>query len=195
VASPAPTISPFSNANDWMYFTLNGVNSPGTIALGGMKGFKRQTGWDIKKGKGTQGATLTLTTMPPCKGSITLNLITDADIVGYDNFVAQVLSISPTQQQAEGLTVYHPSFSPIGLTQVVVESYTAPEEVGNKRKYQVVIELIEWQPPPAASVVSTPSQTAPDKSAAGGSPPVDPRITALMTQIALLNQANKAPSQ
>lgn len=195
MAGPSPTISPISNANDWMYFTLNGVNSPGTIALGGVKGFKRATGWDIKKGKGTQGATLTLTTVPPVKGSFTLNLITDEDFANYDSFVSQVLSISPTQQQSQGLTIFYPGFGPIGLTQVVVESYSTPEEVGGKRKYQVVIELLEWQPPPAASVVSTPSQTAPDKSGGGGPAPVDPRITALMTQIALLNQANKAPAQ
>jgi hypothetical protein len=177
-----------------MYFTLGGVNSPGTIALGGVKGFKRQTGWDTKRGKGTLGATLTLTSVPPVKGSITLNLISDEDFANYDAFVSQVLSISPTQQQAEGLTLYYPAFASIGLTQVVVESYSSPEEQGGKRKYQVVIEFIEWQPPPATSVVSTPTQTAPNKPQPGPTPQ-DPRVAALQAQIAALSQANKAVSQ
>ena len=190
MAAPSPTLSPISNANDWMYFTLSGVNSPGTIALGGIKGFKRETGWDIKKGKGTQGATLTLKDIPPVEGKITLNLISDADFAGYDAFVASVLSISPKRQQAEGLTVFHPSFSSIGLTQVVVKHYTAPEEVGGKRKYQVEIELLEWQPPPAASVVSTVATTAP--GAGAGPRQQSPRVVALQAQVAALNAANAA---
>jgi len=175
-----------------MFFTLNGLASPGTIPRGGVKGFKRETGWDIKKGKGTQGATLTLKDMPPCHGSFTLQLFKDQDFADWDTFVVQALSISPTQQKAQGLTVFYPAFSSIGLTQVVVAHYAAPEHVG-KGLYHAVIDLIEWQPPPAASVVSTPSSTAPDKSSSGTPP--DPRITQLQAQIGLLNQALKAPSQ
>jgi hypothetical protein len=188
VAAPSPTLSPISNANDWQYFTLGGLNSPGTIAQGGLKGFKRETGWDIKAGKGTQGATLTLKSIPPVKGSFTINLITDDDFSGWDAFVSQVLSIQPAKQQATGLEIYHPALSSIGLTQVVVAHYTAPEEVGGKRKYQVHIDVIEWQPPPPASVVSTPSGTAPNKSSGGVVPP-DPRTVALQNQIAILNSA------
>lgn len=189
-------LSPISNANDWMSFKLNGVTSPGTIALGGMKGFKRGTGWDIKKGKGTQGATLTLVTMPPLKGSITLNLITDDDFTAMLAFAVDVLGISPTQQQAEGLNIYHPAFEYIvpPLTKVVVEDWTIPEEVGGKRKYQVVINLLEWQKPPPASVVSTVSGSKPDQNPPGPTPP-DPRVAALQTQIGLLNQAIAAARQ
>lgn len=185
MGSPTSTLSPISNANDWMFFTLAGVNSPGTIALGGVHGFKRETGWDIKKGKGTQGATLTLKDVPPVEGKFILNLITDVDFANYDTFVLQVLSISPTIQKAQGLTIFYPALSSIGLTQVVVKHYTAPHEAG-KRKYQVEIEILEWQPPPASSVVSTASATKPDGSAKGPTPQ-DPRIAALQAQIAALN--------
>ena len=195
MASPSPTLSPISNANEWIVFTLGGETSPGTIALGGVKGFKRATSWDIKKGKGTQGATLTIKDIPPVEGSFTLNLVTDLDFARWDVFVTEVLSINPKQQETTGLTVFYPGFSSIGLTQVVVKHYTVPEEVGGKRKYQVTIELIEWQPPPSTSVVSTVSGTAPDKGGGNAPPPPDPRVVALQAQIALLNQANKAPSQ
>ena len=194
MAAPSPTISPISHANDWMFFTLLGVNSPGTIAPGGMKGFRRETGWDIKKGKGTIGATLTLKDMPPVKGSFELDLIGDADFVAYDDFVSKVLSIAPAIQKAQGLSVFYPGFSSIGLTTVVVKHYTPPGQVGGKRKYRVEIELLEWQQPPPASAVSTVAGTKPD--GAGKGPPVqDPRIAALQAQIAALNQANKAPSR
>jgi|SRR6185312_348093 len=186
----AQSVSPIANANEWMYFTLNGVHSPGTIALGGMKGFKRGTGWDIKKGKGTQGATLTLVSMPPIKGTITLNLIDDADFTAWLDFVTLVLAISPTQQQAQGLQIYHPAFQYLypPLTNVVVEDWTIPEEHGGRRRYQVVITLLEWQKPPPASVVSTVAGSKPDQNPPGPTPQ-DPRIAALQTQIGLLNQA------
>ena len=193
MAAPSPTISPISNANDWMFFTLAGFNSPGSIALGGIHGFKRETGWDIKKGKGTQGATLTLKDVPPVEGKIVLNLLTDEDFANYDIFVSKVLSISPTIQKAQGLTIFHPALASIGLTQVVVKHYTAPREAG-KRKYQVEIELLEWQPPPPQSVVSTADKTKPDGGGKGPAPQ-DPRIAALQAQIAILNQANKAPTR
>jgi len=183
-------MSPILYADEWSYFTLTGVASPGTIALGGMKGFKRATGWDVVKGKGTQGATLKLVTMPPIKGSITLNLINNLDFADMNFFATQVLGISPTQQKAQGLNIYHPSFEFMSppLTKVVVESWTIPEEVGGKRKYQVVIELLEWQQPPPASIVSTVAGSKADQNPPGPTPP-NPEREAKQQQIAMLNQA------
>ena len=71
MSAPSPTLDPIKNSNLWVAFTLKGISSPGTIPKGGVKGFKRQTGWDKKKGKGTRGATLTLTSQPPVEGSFT----------------------------------------------------------------------------------------------------------------------------
>jgi hypothetical protein len=179
-----------------MYFLLGGIVSPGTIAPGGIHGFKRETGWDIKKGKGTQGATLTLKDIPPIEGKITLNLITDADFAAYDAFVANVLSISPKEQQAQGLPIYYPAFSSIGLRTVVVKHYTPPIEVGGKRKYQVEIELLEWQPPPAASVVSTVTTTASGAASPGGPPrPPNPLQAQLDAAKAAFLAASQAAAQ
>jgi hypothetical protein len=185
-----PTLSPISHANDWMFFTLGGWPSPGTIAKDGVKGFKRETGWDIKKGKGTQGATLTLTTLPPVKGSFTLQLFTDADFAAWDEFVSRVLSIDVKQQQAEGLAIYYPAFSSIGLTTVVIAHYEAPIHKG-RGMYHTVIDILEWQKPPPSSVVSTVAGTKPDQNPPGPTPQ-DPRVAALQKQIDLINQAIKA---
>jgi len=192
VSAPSPTLDPIKNSNLWHKFQLKGIDSPGTIPKGGVKGFARKTGWDEKKGKGTQGATLTLTSAPPVKGSITLQLFTPTDFSDWDNFVTQVLSINPTQQQAQGLAIFYPAFASIGLTTVVIESYSAPEHQG-KGMYHVEIHLIEWQNPPATNITSTASSTAPDDGGSGAPTPVDPRIAALQQQIALLTQAAKAP--
>jgi hypothetical protein len=181
---PAPTTtqSPISMANDWMYFTIAGINSPGSIPHDGIKGFKRETGWDVKKGKGTVGATLTLKDRPPCKGTIELDLITSADFAGYDALIAQVLAVDAKAQQQTGFGIYHPAFTSIGLTQVVVAYYTPPLPSGTKRKYRVTIGFIEWQPPPPVSVVSTVASAAPDGSSKGPKAP-SPARQALQQQL------------
>ena len=154
MSAPTGTVSPISNARAWHAMKIAGQVTPGTIPRGGIKGFKRETGWDIKRGKGTQGATLTLKTMPPVEGVVTLQLFTDQDFINWDNFVERVLSITPAKQSVSGLTIYYPGFASIGLTAVVVKDYSPPEHQG-KGLYHCTIQLIEWQPPPPVSIVST----------------------------------------
>lgn len=190
--SPTPTINPITDAQDWHTFLLAGVQSPGVIPPGGTEGFERPTGWDKKAGKGAQGATLTLTTQPPAEGTFTLQLATAQDFTDWDTFVENVLSIAPAQQKASGLPIFYPEFSSIGLTTVVVEHYTGPKHVG-KGMYHVKIKLIEWQPPPSTSVVSTVAHTEPDQSDDSQVTPPDPEIDALEAQLALLNQGNQNP--
>ena len=192
---PTPT-----NPNEWLYAVIKGTPTPGTIPRGGVRGFTRPTGWDIKRGKGSKGATLTLKDQPPAQGSITMQLIgpggfyadgtPSRDFAAWDNFVVGVLSISTTQQQAEGLAIYYPQFASIDLTAIVVEDYTGPEYVG-KGLYHAVIKLIEWSPPPPVSIVQTPSGTSPDNPAPDTVPVQDPRIAALQAQIAAAAAANK----
>lgn len=194
----APT-STDRNVNSWLWATIRGWPTPGTIPRGGIKGFKRETGWDIKKGKGTSGATLTLKDRPPCEGTITLQLIgpggfysfggsyPSTDFQDWDAFVSLVLSISPAQQKAQGLSFYYPGLASIGLTSVVVKDYSPPDHVG-RGLYLATINLIEWSPPPPVSIVSTPASKAPDTPDTA-TPPQDPRITALQAQIAAASQA------
>jgi hypothetical protein len=193
-----------TNLFDWTYFTLNGYDSPGSIPRGGVRGFRRETGWDKKKGKGTAGATLTLTTLPPCEGEFTIQLIgpggitafgqKSTDFAQWDQFVANALAVPPVltraNDAAQGLTIYYPAFAAIGLTKVVVVDYSPPEHVG-KNLYLAHIKLCEWRKPPPVNIVSNVSKTKPDGSDDTTTPaPQDPRITALQAQIALANAAN-----
>jgi hypothetical protein len=204
MSAPSPTaLPPISSViitpsqtsySGWLTWQLQGVNCPGTIQRGGVRGFKRETGWDIKKGKGTAGATLTLRTLPPVEGTITNQLVTQEDFAAWDTFVEQVLSISVASQQAEGLSIYYPQFSSIGLRTVVVKDYVGPEHQG-KGLYHVSVSLIEWFPPPAVSVVATVSTTAQDEDVENDNAPeaVNPQIAALQAQIAQVSQAVNAP--
>jgi hypothetical protein len=175
--SPVPTLQPalssvYSNYTEtgpsaWLTYQLSGVPCPGTIPPGGIHGFERETGWDEKAGKGTMGATLTLKTRPPCRGSITSQLFTPQDFTEWDAFVRAVLSIDSGAQQADGLSIQYPGFSSIGLTVVVVKHWTPIMHVGDGL-YQVTVSLIEWSPPPAVSIVATVASTSEDDDVDAG---------------------------
>jgi hypothetical protein len=187
-----PTVDPIKNASQWHKAKLQGVDTPGTIPKGGIKGFLRKTGWDEQKGKGTTGATLVRKSAPPVKGTITLQLFTSQDFANWDSFVATVLSTDQATQAATGISIYYPAFSSIGLTTVVIESYSPPEHVG-KGLYHVTLSLIEWSQPPPTSNVSTVATTSADAPDEDVPPPVDPRIAAAQQRVALLTQAAKKP--
>ena len=184
-----------SVANSWLKCQLSGVLTPGTIAPGGLKGFRRETGWDVKKGKGTKGATLTIKDQPPVEGLVTLQLVTAQDFSDWDLFVSSVLSIDPESQAADGLSWFYPGHVSIGLTDVVVKHYTGVEYHG-RGLYHATFELLEWSPPPDASIVRTVAATAPDEAAPDAVPTEDPRIVALEAQIAAqIAAASQAASQ
>ena len=194
-----------TDLGQWESFVLGGIPSPGTIARGGVKGFKRETGWDIKAGKGTKGATLTLKDQPPCRGSFTIQLIgpggfysdgsQSLDFDLWDSFVSGVLaSETAQQQQASGLSLYYPGLASLGLSVVVVAHYTGPEHAG-KGLYHCTIELIEWSPPPPVSNVATVSSEKADAPEPGTPVPVDPRVAAKQAQLASTQQAAAAAAQ
>lgn len=191
MAAPSPTLDPIKNSVIWHSFTLRGLLSPGSIPKGGMKGFKRPTGWDIEKAKGLKGATLKLTSLPPTDGTITLQFFTSEDFKFWDEFVREALAFDPVQQKAQGLAIYHPAFSSIGLTTVVVKHWTIPEHKG-RGLYEVEISLLEWSPPVPKDIASAVEDTAGDASSdPTNTPQPDPRVTALQKQIALATQAAK----
>lgn len=173
--------------NSWLKAQLSGVPTPGWIpARGGMKGFRRKSGFDKKKGKGSAGATLTLVTAPPVEGEVELHLFTEDDFADWDDFAQGVLSTPTAAQQKDGLPWYWPAHASIGLTTVVVEDYSPPESMG-RGLYAVHIKLCEWFPPPALSIVKTVASTSPGASVANNNAPVkpiDPRIVAAQAQLA-----------
>ncbi len=88
---PAPFVPPVASpivSQDSDYVTIDGIVNPGIIAPGGISGFKRETEWDVKKGKGTKGGTTTLSQLPPAKGSIKFFLWT----------LRPIRSVRPTSQ-------------------------------------------------------------------------------------------------
>ena len=162
MSAPTKTTSPISSPNSWIRMKIGGLFTPGTIPRGGVRGFGRGTGWDELHGKGSKGATLIRKTAPPSRGTVTLQLFTDADFSALDFFVANVLYDAPTPTNpADGINIYYPAFASVGLTKVVIKDYGPPDHVG-KGMYHFSIEMIEWQQPPPTSIVKAVSKAIGD---------------------------------
>lgn len=167
---PNPTsaaLDPIRNSYDWTYLVLAGERSPGVIENGGIRGFHRETGWDVKKGKGAQGATLTLVTRPPCKGSVTFILWEPGHFVQWGFFSTKVLTYAPTKQGGQAISavdIHHPSLADLGISKVVIHK-VSPIMHRGRGLYSVTVDFIEWIPPPPVSVAKTvaSSKTGPEK--------------------------------
>ena len=211
MSSPQPTtpLPPLAQAgakiqagnswNAWLWPQIGGAFCPGTLLPGeqGLKGFERKTGWDVKAGKGTKGATLTLKDQPPVKGTITMRLLTANDMADHDAFVSQVLSIDNATQQASGLSYSYPGHRGIGLNTIVIEGWKLQPMKGGV--HHLVIDVLEWSQPPDTSVVSTVTFSSddidlpPNVTDQGGGvfrfapvTPPDPALASRQAQIAAL---------
>lgn len=179
-------LNPIGFASSWHYVTVAGERSPGAISVDGISGFDRETGWDKKKGKGTQGATLTLTTLPPTEGSIEFQLWTSEHFVEWTAF-RNLLKYNPTKKDGQAFDIYHPSLADLDVTSVVT-SKISPIRHKGKGMYVVKVDFIEYLPPPPVSSVSTPASSQANNPDANPGEPPDPIADAQQKRIAALSE-------
>ena len=165
----------------WQYITISGVPSPGVIPVDGIHGFKRETEWDKKKGKGAQGATLTLVQYPPAEGSIDFLLWLPGHFDSWSSF-RTYLRYNTAKQAGDAVDIYHPSLADLDINAVVTKSITPIYHKG-RGLYMVTVEFIEWFPPPAKPIVATPKHAAPDQPNALAGAPADTAGDARQAQI------------
>lgn len=196
-------LNPIEFPADWHYFVIGSQRSPGAIAVDGIKGFERETGWDKKKGKGTKGATLTLTNLPPAEGSFEIQLWLPEHFTQWAAF-APLLKYDPSKKTgsdaASAYDLSHPALEDLLIHQVVTHKISPLQHKG-KGLYIVKIDLIEWIPPPKKSIAVTTSSSKPEIAKPPGDP-VDPIIVqdqadlaAAMEELANLGPRTKAPSK
>lgn len=180
---------PFTNPQDWDYVIIGGVKSPGICKV---SGFSRKNEWDLKKGKGTIGATLTFVGKPPAKGKIVWQIWTSEQYESWISF-RQLLKYDPTKKSVTAIDIYYPSLDDIDIHSVVCEDLGQLEHQGNQL-YTIEAEFIEYFPPPKKSAVSTPggSKSTSSKTKTPGTQP-DPIGDAQQAEIAKLLKEAKEP--
>jgi hypothetical protein len=153
-------LDPVVAASSYMFITIGGRRSPGIIAS--IDGFDRNTGWDVKEGKGQQGATLTRKSAPPAKGSITFRLGTSQQFTDMYQFVA-FLRYAPGKDNKGAFDIYHPFLAINAVNTVVVESITPITHAG-RGMYEITISFIEYLPPPPTNITKTPTSSTGNNS-------------------------------
>lgn len=173
------SVNPWGNPEAYDRVTLGGV----TWGLCKISGFKRKHEFDIKKGKGTLGSTITFTGRPPATGTIRFYLIkagadsgdVDDDWQRWDQEMVPALRYDPTKKKVTPVDIYNPALARVQITSVVTEAIGPEEDEGDKKWY-IDVDFLEYFPAPPASAVSTPTGSkgnTPDNGGGQKSPTAD----------------------
>ena len=136
------TVDPFSNPQAWDVITVAGVASPGKCDVSDCK---TAYDWDVKKGKGVRGATVTFLGRPPAKFHITFQLWTAAHFAAWDAF-RPLFKYDPAKKQPNAIDIYHPALADIEISSVVCEGIGTIIHKGGQL-YELVIDFLEYLPP------------------------------------------------
>src|SRR5262245_14480099 len=97
-------INPLDHEEVYDSIVLAGVRSPGRVTL---SGHDRKIGWDIKKGPGTSGASMTRTSEDPVEFTASFYLSTREDFDAWPAFDGLIRSTT-SGTKPKALDVYHP---------------------------------------------------------------------------------------
>ena len=164
-------LNPLEYPQAWDVIMIGGVVSPGICKVSGIK---RINEWDIKKGKGSQGATITFVQKPPAKFSVQIFLWRPQDFTDWDNF-RPFLKYDPTKKEVQAIDIWHPALADVDISSVVTESIGGVTHEG-AQLYSVTIEFLEYFPPPKTSSVGNPTGSKQNAEGAKGNknnPPGD----------------------
>ncbi len=173
MSAPLP-IDPIQDPAAWDAVELAGVEWPYCE----VSGFVRENGWDVKKGKGAYGSTLTFVGLEPVKGSVKFYAWESKHFTDFGQ-ILQLLKYDPAKKTPQAVEIYHPALVEVEVTQVVATKIP-PWNHDGEGMYTREIEFIEYRPAPKTSAVATPSNAAtsdPNKSPSSGLQP-DPAIKA-----------------
>ncbi len=185
-------VNPIDFPQAWDAIVLGGVTSPGKCEVSEAK---RSHEYDVKKGKGTLGATITFVGRPPAKFSVKFFLWQASHFAQWDAF-RPLLKYDPTKKKVSAIDIYHPSLADVEINSVVVESIGNIMHAGDGL-YTISVDFLEYFPPPKASAVSTPNGSTSGTSgagtgaSAGATPPA--AVDAQQAQIAALLKQAQGP--
>lgn len=182
-------LNPLDNPGEWDVVVIAGQRSPGKCEL---EGFERKHDWDRKKGKGAAGETITFTQKPAAEGKLTFTFWERDHFTAWAQFRPLFL-YNPTKKQPTPVDIFHPSLEDVGIKSVVCGTIGPIKHMG-KQEYAVEVQLLEYNPPPPKSAVSTPNGSrgnSPPPPGSGATP--DPIADAQQAQIAALLKQAQAP--
>jgi hypothetical protein len=148
--------SPLETPDAYDVAYLGGQPTPG-LAL--VSGFVELYDWDVKKSKGSAGATITAQGRPPCdSGSIKLQLWLPEHFAAWDAFKDLLRGTQGKGKTPAALSIEHPHANDVGVTSVVVKKITQITPEGGQL-YSVTIDVLEYRKPVKAGGTPTAART------------------------------------
>lgn len=178
-------INPFANAELWDVVQIGETTSPGICTV---SGFKRTHGWEVKKGKGVKGSTITLNEFPPAEGTIKFLLWTPEHFVAWGAF-RPLFKYDPTKKTVNAVDIFHPALDDIEVRRVVCKDIGQVEKEG-PGLYSITVSLLEYNPPPKKNATSTPKASSNTSNSSGSG---DPVLDAKLAEIDRLREEAKDP--
>lgn len=181
-------MSDFSDLDLYDSILAAGVRSPGVVKL---SGHNRPIGWDVKKGTGQSGASMTRKGKEPVEFTATFYLVEDVvqginqinDWWAFEEVLVSTIS-GPTPKPVD---IYHPDLASREITSVVLSELGGFVHDG-KGGQTVTIKLTEYFPPKAASAGGSPSGSKTKKASIP-----DPNAAAKAELAALTKKYQETP--
>lgn len=185
-------LDPISFPQQFDQILIAGVANPGYVVV---EGFERGHEWDIKKGKGTTGGTITYVQKPPSSGTLTFYAWLKSHFVAWGTF-RDLFKYDPTKKAPTPFDVFYPTLADVDINSLVCQGISAFEEE-SPGLWKCVVKALEYFPPNGKSAVSTPSGSATataagSSNATSGTQPTSAQ-DAQQQEIAALLQQAQAP--
>lgn len=178
-------VNPLDHEDLYNHVILAGVKSPGMLRK--ISGHDRKIGWDIKKGPGQSGASMTRTSEDPIPFELEFFLAQREDFDAWPAFLGLIDS-TVSGATPKALDIYHPDLAEQLITSVVKDTSfgTQHDGLGGQIKK---IRLIEYKP--AKSKGGSPSGS---KAKPKANPdPNDPNAAALAELQRLTDEYARTP--
>lgn len=176
-------INPLDHEEAYNHVILAGVRSPGILTA--ISGHDRKIGWDIKKGPGQSGASMTRTSEDPVAFTLEFFLADREDFDAWPAFLGLVDS-TVSGPSPKALDIYHPDLVEQRIASVVKDTSFGTEHDGKGGQIKR-IKLIEYKPPKAKGGSPSGSKTKPQPD------PNDPNYAALMELKRLTDEYARTP--
>lgn len=162
-----PTVvnpNPIDNEDLFNSIILGGKKSPGKVTL---SGHDRKVNWDVKKGPGITGATVTIKEIPPIEFTATFYLVRD-DSQGIDQIAqwhdfVKIINSTVSGSKPKAIDIYHPDLAaqdpPISS---VVKSSVGGAVDDGKGGRTYTIKFQEYRPPKKKGGTPTGSKAKPN---------------------------------
>lgn len=182
-------LDPFRYPEEWQAIYIAGHKSPGLAIV---KNASRGNEWDVKRGKGAKGATITYTGDVPAEFSVEIQLWKPQHYADWLSFQT-LLAYDASKKKIQAIQISHPSLATQQITAVVTKKVTCPEQ-REPGLYIVTIDFLEFRVP-KANATGTPNGAPPAPPPGGkvvGDTP-DPVGDAQQKQIKALLAEAEAP--